>query len=210
MKRGWKFLLPAMAGAMALATTGPASATAAAVGVGVSSGTVHLVPGIVETSPTSCATQAFTFTGVSIVGAAVAVSTAPAAGTFVGDIEAGSTPDGDGTITGGTTGDVLGLCSGATENLLSAKGSINKFYLHGWDTVGVGSLDGSVTGGSYERLGPVVLVNLPTTATVCGPGGCVAGSGTASVAALFVGTSPGQSPAQDFAFAGPFALAATA
>jgi hypothetical protein len=197
--RSLKYMIPALAGAAAMAVMGaaPAGATSA-VGAGVSTGTVHLNPGVDESPALKCDTQAFTFNGVGIAGAAVSVGN----GVFAGLINAGSNADGTGSITGGTDGDLLGNCPIGKEDVRSATGHIDTFHLH-QGAPASGTIDGTVTGGTYQRYGPVVLTNLPTSVQL---NGGASANATGTVVALFLGTVPGQAPAQDFVFAGPFEI----
>ena len=191
-----------------------AAAPAGAVGAvaGAVTGEIHLSPGI----PTgnACAAQAFTFFPITLAGAAVSTNlTVPGTGVAVRPIITD-------VVTGGTSSYPLPLpppvgCVGASENELAAAGTINPFGFRATTEVVGNVSNGNCAGGSYLRIGVVVLVDLTSCAmTVSGP--VPLGSGTSTfggtdirVAALFLpdvfrGSNGFTTPIQDAMFDGVF------
>ena len=186
---------------------GMTAAPAGAVGVagGVVTGSVHLSPGL----PTgnACATNAFTFAPITLAGAATSGTNA-AVGAITTSI-----------VTGGTAAYPLPLpspigCPNGQENGLAATGTINPFTFTGTTAV-VGTISGGTCGGgTYERIGVVVLVDLTNCAMTVGSSTSTYGGTDIRVAALFLpdatkGSNGVTTPVQDAIFAGAFGGATT-
>jgi hypothetical protein len=187
---------------------GMTAAPAGAVGAlgGLVTGSVALVPGL----PTGnvCSAEAFTFAPITLAGAALE-GTNLAVGAITTSI-----------VTGGTSNYPLPLpppvgCPNGQENGLAATGTINAFTFTGTTAV-VGSINnGNCGGGSYTRIGVVVLVDLtgcsldvngPAGHSVYGP---LPSSTDIRVAALFLpdvtkGSNGVTTPIKDAIFAGAF------
>jgi hypothetical protein len=187
-----------------LATTVAPAAAVPGSADGVVTGTVHLVPGL----PTGnvCASQVFNFAPITIAGVVVALPNSTA-GTFA-----------TGLLVGGSALYPLPLpppvgCAGAQENLLAGAGTINAF---GFNSVATTPLpaNGQCAGGTYLRIGTVVLVDLtgcfarvpadPFRTTFISP------TGDLRVAALFLpdvtrGSNGVTTPVVDALVAGTFA-----
>jgi len=169
LRKGVLTAVVAGVGVLAM-SAGPAFAGSAGVVEGVVDGGVTLNDGAGNglggggtASPLICRNLNFGFVGVQVAGAAVSGT-----GAAVGTIVAGTSSS---PITGGTTGNLLGACtSGSGENLLSATGHVNGFTFSPALSV-VGTISGSCTGGSYERIGGAVVVSLNCSDTVSGPTG---------------------------------------
>jgi hypothetical protein len=127
-------------GVLGFAMAPASAATGGAVGAVV--GTVGPIsPGITLT----CTPQTYSFAPITIEGA-IAAGTQTAVGTI--------TTSG---ISGGSTG---------CESTTGGNGTVGAFTLS--STLGVGTVSGSCTGGTYLRVGSIVLVNINCTINVNG------------------------------------------
>ena len=145
---------------MTAGLVGMTAAPAGAVGAlaGAVTGSIHLTPGLPTAN--ACATEVFTFAPITLGGGAIASSLGgPAADVAVGGI----TTD---LITGGTTAYPLPLpqpvgCVGIRENELAAAGFVNPFGFRSSSPAILGNIsNGNCAGGTYLRIGVVMLVDL--------------------------------------------------
>lgn len=162
---------------VALLASSTTPAHAAVVGDGVVAGTVTVSPGIdLTTRPTS-----FSFGATSITGAVTVRDNVNGnVAFFAGNISVG-------TVTGSSTG----------ENTLVGTGTVSSFGFSGSTVVGpiTTTVNGTISGGSFARVGPTVIVTLnlaSITVTTSGPlVGTVSATtvgGLVVVAAVFVPT----------------------
>lgn len=234
-KRLSLFGAAAIAGAMTLLTGAtPVSAVSAGAGAGLVTGSVTITAPVVGVT-INCAATTYRFNPIVLTGVTAAANVPNTAtddaGASVGAITTNAPVGGSAVVfaTNPLTGAAVGPlpqvnnCPPGQENLIGATGTVSPVtFASVAPTVGTvaGACNGGPNGNVFDRIGPVVLVQLndcnfrsnlglaPLVGSrACVTPPCVTFRGTIIVAALFAPNNPADPPGTvtSAAFAGVFA-----